>query len=296
LVGNWDTIKEYDNDLVNENLRLGEIWGASQHFHWHCLPKIYQGHLESAKSLVNRLNDVFKEYENDFTYLLIQLLNTGLLLQSRKLQDALIEIEKGIQFGQKTEQNLFLVYIYSCKAWIHILSGDIEKAEKSLKHANIIRREIDPVPWQVCGFFRSQLECALYRLKESIENGKRKESFIYRKKAVESSKMLLKLSKKVPQHRVESYRLKGVYYWLINKQKKAFKWWHKAIKEGERLGARLELSRTYFEVGKSLLEAKNSYKVLNGLRAEDYLEKARALFKEMDLQWDLEALSRVYKG
>jgi tetratricopeptide (TPR) repeat protein len=186
--------------------------------------------------------------------------------------------------------------MYSCKAWIHLLIGDIEKAEKSLQRANEIRPEVNVVPVQLSNFYRSQLEYYLYRLKESIRNGNESESSEYRKKAVKSVKMLSKVSQKAAQHRTESYKLTGVYYWLINKQRKALKSWHKSIEEGERLGARLELSRTYFEVGKRLLEAESKYKMLNGIKAEEYLEKARVLFKEMDLHWDLDELDRVVRG
>lgn len=83
------------------------------------------------------------------------------------------------------------------------------------------------------------------------------------------------------------------FYWLINKQKKSLKWFDKSIKEGERLGARPDLSCTYFEVGKRLLEPQSKYKHLNGITAEKYLEKARGLFEEMDLKWDLEQLEKV---
>jgi len=71
---------------------------------------------------------------------------------------------------------------------------------------------------------------------------------------------------------------------LTKGQKRELKWWNKSITEGERLGARLDLSRTYFEVGKHLLEPESKYKKLNGIRAEEYLEKTRILFEEMDLQ------------
>lgn len=132
--------------------------------------------------------------------------------------------------------------------------------------------------------------------KELIKNGKRVEAHNYRKKAIKSGKMLLKVSKKVPQHRTESYRLKGVYYHLIGKQRKALKWWIKAIDEGERLGARLELSRTYLEVGKSLLDWQTKYKTVNGIGSEEYLEKARVLLEEMDVKWDLDELYEAADG
>lgn len=36
--------------------------------------------------------------------------------------------------------------------------------------------------------------------------------------------------------------------------------------------------------------------MLNGIKAEAYLEKARGLFEEMDLQWDLDQLDQVSKS
>ena len=186
--------------------------------------------------------------------------------------------------------------MYSRKAHILVVMGDIELAEKSLKLADKVRREIDTVPWQLTNFFGGQFEHDLYRLKESIRKDSKSGTSQYRKKANKSAKKLLKVTKKVAQNRVDSYRLRGVYYWLINKQKKALKWWQRAIEEGEHLDARIELSRTYFEIGKRLLEPCSKYKKLSEIKAEEYLEKARALFVEMDLQWDLDELDRVARG
>jgi tetratricopeptide (TPR) repeat protein len=296
MEGNWKTIKEYDDDLVNKNLSIGEIFWTSQHFFWHGCPKLYQGYLDVPKLLVNKLNDLFDVYENDLSMLLKYLLNASLLMESHKLHDALIKIDEGIEFGQRISQGTILIEMYSRKAHIHVLMGDIELAEKSLKLADKVRREIDTVPWQLTDFFRGQFEHDLYRLKESIRKGSKNGTSHYRKKANKSGKRLLKVTQKVAQYRTDSYKLRGVYYWLINKQKKALKWWQRAIEEGGRLDARLELSRSYFEIGKRLLEPGSKYKKLSGIKAEEYLEKARALFEEMDLQWDLDELDRVARG
>ena len=122
-----------------------------------------------------------------------------------------------------------------------------------------------------------------------IRDGNKAGASEYRKRAAKSGKMQLKVVEKVAQHRTESYKLRGVYYWLTNKQEKAITWWRKAIDEGERLGARLELSMAYFEIGKRLLGAESRYKMLDGIEAEAYLERARVLFEEMNLQWDWDA-------
>ena len=133
-------------------------------------------------------------------------------------------------------------------------------------------------------------------LGESIRKGDKAGPFNYRNKAIQSGKMLLKVSQKVAQHRTEAYKLKGLYYWITNKQRSALNWWQKAIEAGESLGARLELSRTYHEIGKRLLEPKSKYKALNGITAIAYLEKAKVLFEEMDLQWDLDELNKIQKA
>jgi hypothetical protein len=47
------------------------------------------------------------------------------------------------------------------------------------------------------------------------------------------------------------------------------------------------------EIGKRFLEDKSKYKELNGISAKEYLEKARTMFQDMDLQWDLDELDKV---
>ncbi|MHC4105309.1 MAG: hypothetical protein ACYSR9_10245, partial [Planctomycetota bacterium] len=292
LQGNWKAIKDHNEDLFDKNMSIGEIYWSSQHLHWHCLPKIYQGHIKIAKLLIKRLNDIYEVYENDFSLLLKLLANTALLMECRKLPEALTEIKHGIEFAQKNNQGLALIHMYSCKAHIQILMGDINKAAISLKHANTIRHEVVSAPWQLSVFRRSKLEYHLRRLEESKGIEGQTGYSEHRRKALKSCTKLLKQTRKVAQHRTEAYRLTGLYYWFIHEQKKACGWWHKAIKEGERLDARLELSRTYFEVGKRLLESESKYKKLNGIKAQAHIEKAKLLFEEMDLQWDLDELAR----
>ena len=292
LQGSWKEIKDHDEALFDQNMSIGEIYWSSQHLHWHCLPKIYQGDFETANLLVKRLSDISEVYENDFSLLLKLLLNTALLMECRKLPEALREIKQGIEFAQKINQGLALIHMYACKAHVKMLMGDIEKAARSLKHANTIRHEVDSAPWQLSVFRRSKLEYDLRRLEELKGNAETAEYSVYCKKALKSCRKLLKQTRKVAQHRTEAYRLTGLYYWLINKQKNACGWWYKAIKEGERLNARLELSRTYFEVGRRLLETDSKHKALNGIKAQVYIEKAKRLFEEMDLKWDLDELNR----
>lgn len=293
LEGNWKKIGDWVDDLANKNLRIGEIFSAVQYLYWYGLLNIYRGSSDVAKSMVKELNEIVEVYDNDFAQILKYELNTTLLMEYRRLKDALIEVKLGIDFAQKAGLGIFLLDLLSYEVWIHILMGNIEKAGESLQRANEIKPKEHAAPVELLCLCRSQLEYDLYRLEEAIRNGNQLESIGFKKNVAKSSRMLLKVARKGAPHRTESYKLRGVYYWLINKQKKALKWWHKAIEEGERLGARVELSRAYFEIGKRLLEPKSNYGMLDGIKADDYLQRARVLFEEMDLQWDLNEFSRV---
>ena len=47
------------------------------------------------------------------------------------------------------------------------------------------------------------------------------------------------------------------------------------------------------EIGKRFSEKKSKNKQLNGISAEDCLRKARKMFQEIDLQWDLDQLDKI---
>jgi hypothetical protein len=115
---------------------------------------------------------------------------------------------------------------------------ETEQAGKSLDRASRIRPEVKAVPIQLSFFYRSQFEYYLRCLEDSLRNGNRQQFSEYRRNAFRSGKMLLKICQKAALYRTESYKLMGTYSWLTDNRKNAFKWWHKAISEGESLGAR----------------------------------------------------------
>lgn len=98
---------------------------------------------------------------------------------------------------------------------------------------------------------------------------------------------LISQSKKMIGNLTEAYLLKANYYLHFKKYKKTLKYFELAIATGEKYNGRLELSRAYFETGKFLSDPNTKQNRLNGLSGIEYLEKARTMFGEMDLQWDL---------
>lgn len=292
LVGNWIAIGDIDMDLVKENLNEGEIYAASQHLYWHGCPSIYMGDFDHAKAIQGELSKIAEIYENDFSILLNYMLQIKLLLENRSLDDALRISLQGIAFAKQKGFTITLLDFHSNQARISTLQKNWTAARKSLQIAEDIACSIKATPIQLSIFFRSQASFWLSQMEQSLFDGNKEGAAELKAKALKACRKLIQTTKKAAQHRTEAYRLKGGYYAVIQKHDRALKWLRKSIHEGERLGAKLELSRTYFEMGKLLWRLEGEPPPETDSQGNDYLAKAEALFAAMGLRWDLDQLGR----
>jgi len=292
LSGENEFIKDYNSDLLNQNSKNIDVVFVA-YISFHLRIKLELGLNDEVKKITNKLHEISNLYENELGFICIYFYTTLSLIKWRKFDQALMILEKGINYIENATFNRYMFIMYSMKAEIQISINDIEEAEKSLNYANELKSKLSSPPDLSRHYLRSDFLLYLYQLEESIKKGSVVEVAKIKNKCVKIGKKAINNSSKVAFEQTEIYRLMGKFYQLIGKPKKAIKWFRKSIEVGERLNARLELSRTYFEVGKQLLESEFKYSPKNKMNAKDYFEKAEIMFKEMDLQWDLEQLERV---
>jgi hypothetical protein len=293
-LGDWHVAKKYDEKLADLNLGIGQIFFASNYISAHGFMKIEQGAFRDAEICLNKLSEIWEVFENENARGLQYALKIRLLMKSRKLYDALTEADAGVSFLTKISVEPRRTYFLGFKSIIQILLRDINGAKESLLQANrAMLKQGRVIPHFISSYSMGRFLFDLHMLEQEVSSNDKLNISKCRKKADQSGKKALKNSKKYALDRTEIFRLLGLYYWLTGSQNKAVKWWKTSIEEGERLGARVELSRTYMEVGKRLLEESSRFSELNGIEAEAYLEKARRSFGEMGLQWDLDELERV---
>jgi tetratricopeptide (TPR) repeat protein len=291
--GDWDTIRWRNDNEVNQLLNAGEFLNTSVCLLLQGWIKIDQGHFDEAEKIVDKLAEIGELYDNDYSRAYQHELNVKLQMKRRRFQQALQGVTEGIDFISKTAMKVYIRFFYTMKARMQIMLGDIKGAKVAFSLGKEYGSEVMAVPYYRSCLLICESILGLHELEASIESGKAKELAKNRRAAFRTGKTMVRTSCRVACGRTESYKLMGIYYWLIGKQKKALQSWRRSIQEGERIAARLELSRTYMEVGKRLLEPKSKYKELNGMTAEEYLQKARTMFEEMGLEWDLDELARI---
>jgi class 3 adenylate cyclase len=294
FTGNWREINHYDEELVDLNLRSGEAWHALTYIAFHGFIKIEQGAFEEVELLIDKLSEIWKDYENENAKGYQYQAEVKYLMKSRQLSDAKIRVDKALAFNTKAEREMPALYDLGLKAIIQILLKNMSGARESLLRAKeLVLKQERVIPDYISSYLMGQFLFDLCLLEEAILAHDKSTISKYRRQASRSGKQALKNAAKYALDRTETLRLLGLYHWLTGRQGKALEWWHTSIEEGQRLGARVELARTYMEVGKRLLEENSRFRELNEVKAEEYLEKARTLFEAMDLQWDLDELDKI---
>ncbi len=291
-VGKWIEIPEYDKSLFDTAAKGGVFWYVAVYAYMQGAVKAYKGRFSKARESFEDLVQLEEKYH--YGGVGRRMLATDMTVVGRSLSQAQVDANNLLSFSIERGLEVNELQALGWKAVTLVLMKDISGAKGFLTRAEHIRRKQDfAPPGFLCNALLAQFMLDLHLLEDAIGGDSRSSISEYSRAALKSGKAAVKNSAKFAAHRTWNYRLMGEYYWLLGKQRKALKWWNKSIKEGERLGARPDLSRTYMEVGKRLLELHSKYKELNGVAAKEYLEKAETMFREMDLEWDIEELEKI---
>lgn len=296
FVGDYD-LTHIDMDLFNtlteKMLRVGAFYEVGNEVLLLGWFFIERGDFEKARYMTGLMGRIGAEYEHDHSKQFQLELGMRLSIEQGKLKEAFDTACRGIVLTERLGlRDVHFEYL-SLKARAHMLLGDKEGAEMCFKYQEEMKSNTLLIPYYLSNYVAARSIYSVSCLEEAVKNGDNPRIHQLSKESRKWVMQAMKASRKFKRDRVEVLRLMGTRSWLIGEHKRALKSWGDSIETGERLKIKTDLSRTYFEVGKRLSEPNSPYKKINGIGASDYLNKARAMFEEMDLQWDLEQLEHV---
>jgi class 3 adenylate cyclase len=295
LTGNWHG--ELDEDLVDYALKMGDVQPASGYLLFLGYMKMELGDIDTCIKIINMLDNIGDEYNTKHAKLDSYNLNSKLLIKRREPYNAIKYCNEGFILIDKIGWDARKIQFLGIKLRIQVMQNDLVAAKEIIDDAENLIHKLGKYaihPFFYIDYLMGVFSYNLAGLEAAIASNDKKDISKYKATALVNGKIAAKYSKRrVANDRTEAYKFMGIYYWLIKKQKNAIRWFQNSIREGERISAKLELSRAYFEFGKRLLEQKGENKELNGKKAEEYLEKAKVMFEELDLKWDLEELERI---
>jgi len=292
--GHWQAHDRYDEPLVDENIKNGEGFVTGAFLANHGYIGMEQGHFAHVKRVVDRLDEIGASFDNEYFKVRKYALNSQLLYKRRRLHEAKAECEEGLNSTILSKQNFYPLKIMGTQASALLLLGKEEAAWEVLVWTEeIIRRNRKVLPFYLSNYLIARFQFELHRLKRSPRSGDGT-AFRNQKSATwRIGQLALKNVANCAAFRTEAENLMGTCCWLLGKNRRARRWWGRSIRSGKELGALPELARTYAEIGKLCAREKGRKSRVHGLTPDQCREKARVIFTDLHLDWDLAQLGQV---
>jgi tetratricopeptide (TPR) repeat protein len=209
----------------------------------------------------------------------------------RRIEDMLENSAKAMEVISKTGHVAMLMMVQCSRVLALALRGEFAEAGRYIGEAEkiAITRKQGVVFYSTYLVTKIHLELAKIKSRGTGSYSQKEWKHL-----LKTTKEAIRYSKKFAGNLTEAYRLSGEALYLSGNPVMALKYFARSIAFGTRSGSKIELSRAYFELGKMLSSPDIKHNRFNGLTAKEYLEKARAMFEEMGLEWDLWELRKFF--
>ncbi len=291
--GNLEEDRDLE-DIFRTAMHIGDFWPATILCVYCGMVSTELGKYERVSNLIHKLEEISESFDNSHARAQSFRLSAWAHYKFRKIDQTLEVAEEGIRITGRTGHFAMLLVIWCAKSLAHSARNEPEEAAKALAEASKLVAERKIITIYHVPYVMAKAAIELAELRTGQRAGKAGKDQV--SQTLQTIDELIRLSRKMRSASVEAYRLKALAYCLIGKQKKAFQYFTLSIRAGHQYNAVLELSRTYFEAGKCLLDPRSKKSSLLGLSGSEYLLKARALFEEMDLQWDMREYEHYMEG
>jgi hypothetical protein len=291
LSGDWSPEQEMSQEFIQEALRYGCLWEVVTYLGLEGTKHMHKGDRERARKTIELVDVIWDRFQYDLAKTVHYFLRTIRDLGDRKLEPAIVAADA---YYEENPEDLLHILALSSKAKAQILSGDLSAAEETLAlDREMVERCKPTPPLHLSDYQGALLRFELAKLEAAIKDGDSRARRSHGASARRLARKLAGSARRVAWRRVEALRLGGRAYWLSGSTAKALRWWKRSLDEGERLGAKPELARTYAELGHRLA---NSHHQLDGKSAEDWNRMAAMRFSELELDWDMALLAERTSG
>jgi tetratricopeptide (TPR) repeat protein len=288
LTGDWKEDAHFQQ-MFDYCIERGNIWNLLHYVLFNGFQYLEIGMPAKTEEMLDTLASLGEDYKTSLAIAQYYRLYANYTFRYRKLDDNISMADEGIEYTSKTGHDNILSIIVLTKASSLAMKGDIDKARAVFKEGERLAMPRKILKMWYSAIFTTKAYIELEELKRNPSD-----TFL-RKNIVKTIKKAVKVSAKVMNDLIISHQLSGSVYCLLGDHKKALKHFGIAIALGEKYNGKLELSRTWFEIGKCLNQSAGKIQSFRGKTAKDYLSNARELFIELGLEYDLGELEKFQK-
>lgn len=278
-IGNKADISD-EEKVLRYGIQIGEFFYTTNYYFYTSLSLIESGEEKLFRHLLNRILQVSEAFDSSSSLTQYHRVNITYHLKYRKLHEMIRLTDDIIDFIRTKNYHWTLLALYCFRSMAYTFLDDLPEARKNLAEAEKFTKSLKIITLiNIYLIAKCHLGIAEFRQMQgkTVNAGN----------IIKTTKKLVRFAWKVRKNLPEVYRLRANIFWSINKANKALRNFEKSVKAGIDYDCKLELSRTYFEAGKFLRDQNNKKDRINGMNGTECLIKAKSLFEEMGLEWDI---------
>jgi class 3 adenylate cyclase/tetratricopeptide (TPR) repeat protein len=284
LEGNWKEDPRMEK-LFESAMKRGDAFNLTPFLLFCGFITIDLGLEHETFEIIGKMKKVADEFENDHSAAQYYRLKAVADFKFRNLESTYQAASEGIEFTKKTGHQAMLQVIYSMRAMSAIMLDNLDGAKADLREVEKLMPQQKRVKIWYSTYFLTKACVLTEELRRNPEDKDLKNQLL------KTCRSAIKQSAMVPNNLIESHRISANAMWMIGKKKKAIKHYLKSIEAAKKVYGKLELSRTYFELGKRML-SNGSIPSVNKRSGNEYIEEAHQLFTAMNLTYDMAELER----
>jgi hypothetical protein len=192
-------------------------------------------------------------FDNNYGKMVNQYMILRFYIKRRMANEAYDEITRTRALQKKTMGvlgEIGIAWLNAQLSRIFLLRGDLESAEENLKKSAESMAKPGMIMMYNSFLLWAYAAVAVERICKA--GAERKFDRKMRKECQTYVSRYLSNSRKFAPDRTEALKFAGSYWWYVGSKSRALKYWNRSIREGERLGAKVELGHTYMDSGKLL--------------------------------------------
>jgi tetratricopeptide (TPR) repeat protein/DNA-binding NarL/FixJ family response regulator len=266
LAGDWTRAEEVDDTLLDQNVRLGQLWVPTTYLGIHAERRIHEGRFDDACGVIARIAAIERRYDYQLAKANRQAMTALLHLERGELEPAHDAARAYLRDHREDAPNVFALGIL---ATIEIASGDLDAAAASLEQAaRVVARVRGVPPFHRVPSVRAQL---LLDLTRDGAHGR-------------AVRPAVGLSRWIAWSVPDGLRLAAASLWRRGARRRAVASWSRAAAEAIRLDLRPALARVYRDVGRRLVGTRDAGVRIGDVDAAACPARAAALFAELGIE------------
>ena len=179
------------------------------------------GRFSEFNTFANQLKKIADEYNYKFSEGCLFLCEGFLAYQKRDLDQLYLKFKTVLNMTNELLGDEIGICFLGFRTAIEVMKNDLTRAHETIDRATDTMKKIKgSIPAYSIGYYTDAFVWRLKNLENSIASNEGKRNFDDRRRLVNVGKKMVGAAKKIHVLITESYRLMGVYYWLIKKQKK----------------------------------------------------------------------------